>query len=90
MFLFRVGKTAAGNSQKETVDKPEVIADIGLAGAWRKQSPCVGDLTAHLVPDLGQPIRPVFGLDIDLDDGQAGPGDGIELVELRQFLYRLF
>ena len=86
VFELGVGKAAAGHGEQEPVDEAEVVADLWLARARRQERSSVLDLAAHLVPDLGQAIGPVLGLDVDLDDRQPGAGDRIELVELRQLL----
>ena len=44
------------------------------------------DLLAQHVPDLRQPVGPVVALDVDLDDRQARPGVGVDVLELHHLL----
>ncbi len=44
------------------------------------------DLLAQHVPHLRQPVGPVVALDVDLDDRQARPGVGVDVLQFHHLL----
>ena len=81
-----IAEAVTGERHQEAEDEPEVVTDPGFAGAGGELVFDVADVLAHVVPHLRQSIRPVLVLDIDLDDGQPGPGVGVDVLHLAHLL----